>query len=417
MVSIKSDNEKKRKNRTICLPFDKAVYEKIIHDPHEFRKALNNFIAAFPELFPCAINNKGYVMKDIYPSRKLLMPIRRIEVDGISYTIRPSFVTPYMTGFTEDIEKALFLRKFGVPFWALSYVFGKDSSYWFRIEQTIGRNSIVGTTARFTENLPQHLAADEKHTRMKGDKVYIATVVGKECILGVSVTNNAGEDSLVEAYGVFKDEIQCTHPEYKPLTVNTDGWKATQKAWLFLFPTIVIICCFLHVFIKMRDRAKKKFREIFNSVATQLWHCYQADTKRSFSQRIRRLKDRCKDLPNCISDPIKKMQKNIGSYSKAYDFPGSHRTSNMLDRLMQRMDLHLFKTQYFHGDIESSQLSIRGWALIQNFAPSNPTTVRKYKGMQSPSERLNKFAYHQNWMQNLLVSASLGGYKHPPQNP
>ena len=51
-----------------------------------------------------------------------------------------------MTGLTDDIENALFMRKFDVPFWALSHVFGKDPMYWYRIEQSLGRNSIVGTT-------------------------------------------------------------------------------------------------------------------------------------------------------------------------------------------------------------------------------------------------------------------------------
>ena len=36
---------------------------------------------------------------------------------------------------------------------------------------------------------------------------------------------------------------------------------------------------------------------------------------------------------------------NLCRYSKAYDLPGCHRTSNMVDRLMQRMDRHLFSTK------------------------------------------------------------------------
>ncbi|MFZ3098651.1 MAG: hypothetical protein WA081_19265, partial [Desulfosalsimonadaceae bacterium] len=95
----------------------------------------------------------------------------------------------------------------------------------------------------------------------------------------------------------------------------------------------------------------------------------------------------------------------------------AHRTSNMLDRLMQRMDRHLFSVQYFHGSISAAKLSIRGWALIQNFAPSNPWTVDKYNGFQSPAERLNFFRYHDNWLHNLTISASLGGYRSVPQNP
>jgi hypothetical protein len=56
-----------------------------------------------------------------------------IDIGDISHTIRPSFIMPYMTGVKGEIEKALFLRKFTVPFWALSHVFDKNTMYWYRI--------------------------------------------------------------------------------------------------------------------------------------------------------------------------------------------------------------------------------------------------------------------------------------------
>jgi hypothetical protein len=39
-----------------------------------------------------------------------------------------------MTAMVHEVEKALFLRKFGVPFWALSHVFGRDHMYWYRVK-------------------------------------------------------------------------------------------------------------------------------------------------------------------------------------------------------------------------------------------------------------------------------------------
>jgi hypothetical protein len=407
-----------RYNRSICLPFSQQVYYANIQDPSDFRICINERIELFPELFPAEIT-KGYLMKDIYHSKKQAVPIRRIQIAGIAYTIRPSFLMPYMTGFVDEIEKALFMRKFNVPFWALSYVFGKDPMYWYRIEQSIGRNSIVGTTIRNPDDIPEHLGADEKHTRILGDKVYVATTVGNECMLGTSVAKDAGEQSLQDAYKVFKDEAQCLKPDYTPTTVNMDGWKATRNAWKFLFSSVVIICCFLHVFIKIRDRARKKYKDIFDEAASKLWDCYHAEKKIAFSQRVRRLIEWCEknNMPSVIADPIKKLRQNIAAYKVAYDHPNAHRTSNMIDRLMQRMDRHLFSTQYFHGTMAAAQLSIRGWALIQNFAPYNPRTVKKRNGIKSPAERLNQFKYHDNWLHNLFISASLGGYRSPPQNP
>ncbi len=407
-----------RNNRTICLPFSQEIYEANIDDPVAFRKYIDDYILHFPELFPPEISN-GYKMKDISHPKKQDVTTRRIEIDGIAYTIRPSFLMPYMTGVTDDIEKPLFLRKFNVPFWALSYVFGRDPSYWYRIEQAIGRNSIVGTTVRNPDVLPLHLAADEKHSWILGNKVYIATTVGKECILGTSIATDAGEDALKDAYRAFKNEAECIKPDYRPVSVNIDGWKATRKAWTYLFSSIVIICCFLHVFIKIRDRAKKKHKDIFLQVSSKLWECYRGVNKYEFSQRIRRLIEWCKEnnAPDVITSPIKKLRQNLADYKMAYDHPDAHRTSNMLDRLMQRMDRHLFSTQYFHGTLSAAELSIRGWALINNFAPSNPRTIHLHNGYRSPAERLNKFRYHETWLHNLLISASLGGFRSPPQNP
>ncbi|NBD34488.1 MAG: hypothetical protein GVY30_00650 [Chloroflexi bacterium] len=86
-----------------------------------------------------------------------------------AFTIAPSAVLPYMTGETDEVEKALFLRRFGVPFWALAYVFGRDEQYWYRLEGQMGRYDIVGTV-KDAAQLPEHLLADEKHTRFNGDK-------------------------------------------------------------------------------------------------------------------------------------------------------------------------------------------------------------------------------------------------------
>ena len=113
-----------------------------------------------------------------------------------SYTIRPSFVMPYHAALTDEVEKALLLRKFNVPFWALAHVFGRDATYWYRLEQSLGRNSIVGTTVKNPELLPEDLAADEKHSRLKGEKVYVPVTVGAQCILGAAVSKDAGETGL-----------------------------------------------------------------------------------------------------------------------------------------------------------------------------------------------------------------------------
>jgi hypothetical protein len=407
-----------RVNRTICLPISQIDYFNKVEHVENFRSLIDEMFQIFPELFPSEISG-GYRMKDRYRSKKLIILIRRIEVNGIAYTIRPSFIMPYLTGYTQEAEKPMFLRKFGVPFWALSYCHGRDPMYWYRIEVAIGRNSLVGTTIKDPEQIPKHISADEKHTWIKGEKAYIPCTVGNECILGVAVTESATQADLEKGYGTFKVEARNLKADYQPETVNTDGWLATIGAFTSLFPGIAVIACFLHLYIGIRDRSQKKFKELFSIVSEKLWNCYEAENRASFSQRVRRLQEWAATaaIPSAIRSKIEKLRNNLSKFAAAYDHPGAHRTSNMVDRLMQRLDRYLFSTQYFHGTMTAAEQGIRGWALIQNFAPSNPGTIKKHSGLQSPAERLNGSRYHENWLQNLLASASMGGFRGPPLNP
>ena len=116
-----------------------------------------------------------------------------------------------------------------------------------------------------------------------------------------------------------------------------------------------------------------------------------------------------------MRDKLNKMYEQADAFRAGYIHPFAQRTSNMVDRLMQRMDRHLTSMQYFHGTTTSAELSIRGWALIQNFAPFNPHSIKQNMGWRSPAEALNQSRYHDNWLQNLLISTSLVGKYRPPQ--
>jgi hypothetical protein len=144
------------KSKQVCLFIDPAAYHHILFEPETFRRYLDGEIAGYPELFPAAIR-QGFKMYDILPESKKIpgLRLRRIELyTGDVFTIRPSFVLPYMTGYTDEVEKPLFLRRWGVPHWALAYVFGRDEQYWYRLESRLGRNSVVGTTIKEATQLP-----------------------------------------------------------------------------------------------------------------------------------------------------------------------------------------------------------------------------------------------------------------------
>src|SRR5512142_826629 len=214
-----------RGHRTICLPIPEPTYHQVIDDPRAFRRTIDDCFRRMPELFPA--NFQGYQLMGHRLSAKRGAMIRRVRLrDGTAYSIRPAFLMPYMTARAAEVQGPLFLRKFGVPFWALARVFGKTHMAWYRLECALGRFSVVGTTVR-PAAVPTHLLADEHHQTRDGKKVYIATTVGSGCLLGAEPAAAAGADDLEAAYGVFKAEARDVEPRYAPQTVSTDGWKGT----------------------------------------------------------------------------------------------------------------------------------------------------------------------------------------------
>jgi hypothetical protein len=112
------------------LPIEPEVYQRILGDPHLFRVELDEVMAEFPELFPAKMAG-GYQLHDMLPASKKMPDIRlrRIKIaagetpgQAEVFTIRPSFVLPFMTGYTNDVEKALFLRQWAVPPYALAFL-------------------------------------------------------------------------------------------------------------------------------------------------------------------------------------------------------------------------------------------------------------------------------------------------------
>ena len=119
-------------SKTICVPApSEADYQKLIQYGHTFRHFLDAAIAKHPELFPAAIAH-GYWLHDSVHSKKRKRTTHRIKLVTTKavYQVRPDFVLPYLTGMTDDVERTLYLRRFGVPLEALAYVFGRDSSYY-----------------------------------------------------------------------------------------------------------------------------------------------------------------------------------------------------------------------------------------------------------------------------------------------
>jgi hypothetical protein len=400
-----------RGTKHICVPFaSEAHYQECVDDGAKYRQHLRTTYEQHPELFPQALA-QGYTFHDRYPVRKQRCVVRRIKLKatGAVFTLRPSFLLPYGIGRTEEVEKALFLRQWGVPFTALAYVFGRDAMCWYRAWLSFGRPSLVGTTVKHAPTMPQDLVADEKLTWLAGTEVVVPTTVGGGCVLGVSLTEQPDSASLQAAYGEFVTEARAVFATYRVRSVCTDGFQATRDAWRQLVPQLILVLCFLPSILKLTERCRGPLRR---QVLERAWTVYHAVTKAQFAQRLRRLAEWARlSLDGSLAQMVEKMARHRADFTPAYDCPQAARTTNAVDRVHNHRDRTLYAMQYCHGHQESARLAVRAGALQWNFHPYSPRLRQDQPARSSPFADLNGFHYHSNWLQNLLVASSMGGLR------
>ena len=405
-------SQPQRGDRQIVIPMTREQFDQSWHDSSQMRKIVDRIMAESPELFPpCLLNGYGF-HGFARPSKKLDgIQLRKMKPRGgtEAFHLRPCFVMSFMTGTTDEIEYPLRLASFGVPCWVLTQGFGHSDMYWHRLVERLGRNSLVGTTVRDPKRLPEHIAADEHHVDWNGAKGYVATTAAEGCILGVGLTKAADDEHLTAAYGDFAAEARDLDPEYAPKTVNTDGWAATQNAFQACFSSIVVILCFLHGFLKIRDRSRKN-HELHRNV----WEVYWAKTAEEFRSRMAAFRTwfESQTWTASVREMAAKLWKRTEEYVVAYDHPGCRRTSNAVDRPMNRMCRLLYAGRGLHGHQASSQRRLRGWALLLNFRPFAKRSG-KVREHESPAHRMSGKRYCEGWLENLQVSASLMGRRKP----
>jgi len=279
--------------------------------------------------------------------------------------------------------------------------------HWHRLLEHFGRPSLVGSTVRDPQRLPAHLVADEHHLDWAGQKGYVATTAGGGCLLGVALVPSADEEHLTAAYDDFAAEAKDVDPGYAPQTVNLDGWPATHNAFRTLFAGVAVVLCFLHGFLKVRDRCRKA-RELH----ARVWEVYRAATAEEFRRLMEAFRHWCEGQTWTarVQEVLPKLWGRTEDYAAAYEHPGCHRTSNAVDRPMNRLTRLAYAGRGLHGHQASSERRLRGWALLHNFRPFAPRAGRP-RPHQSPAHRLNGKRYHDHWLHNLNASTSLMGYR------
>jgi hypothetical protein len=279
--------------------------------------------------------------------------------------------------------------------------------YWYRLVEHLGRFDVVGTTLKAPDQLPEHLLADEKFTSLNGQEVYVATTVGNDVVLSATLTLASQTDELEQAYGEFKREALRLNPNYAPTTLTLDGWRQTKEAWLRLFPTLIIIRCFLHAFLRIRERCRSN--PLFPRVRQLVWRIYHARSQRNYYYHFDKfLTFARQQLTGEALKAVERFKRKRAELRQGLLHPGCHRVSTMLERHMQPMTRCLYMARDFHGHRDSAHLLVRSWALLHNFQPYCPRArLRSASPFTSPFHKLNGVCYQTCWLENLLVAASI----------
>ncbi|MGB5711131.1 MAG: hypothetical protein WBM44_09510, partial [Waterburya sp.] len=153
------------------------------------------------------------------------------------------------------------------------------------------------------------------------------------------------------------------------------------------------------------------YRNLRTKLKGMLWKAYQANTATEFLKglRLALIWSKKHIRRKRTLQKIRNLCRRAAQFKVAYRFPHAHRTSNLVDRLMNHQDRLLYTMQYFHGNKKSAKLYLRSMALIWNFHPYGTRTRSQCSTRISPFSDLNGFSYHNNWLHNLLIASSMNG--------
>jgi hypothetical protein len=180
-------------------------------------------------------------------------------------------------------------------------------------------------------------------------------------------------------------------PNWQPKSINTDGWKATRSSLRSLFPGVLLVLCFLHGFLKIRDRCRKD-----HGLHQRVWDVYRAETEAEFRAGLIELKEwsETQSLREPVQTALEKLFSHADDYASSYTEPEVYRTSNQVDRPMNRLTRSLYASRGIHGHQASSERRLRGLSLLENFDPfaGRPFARRSNtkRNHPSPAHRLGR---------------------------
>jgi hypothetical protein len=217
---------------------------------------------------------------------------------------------------------------------------------------------------------PSHILEDEKFASENGTKTYIPAIVQGEysLIWWIDYVPNVDAQTLKDSFGKYLHQVEPLNA--LPKASTQDGWKAALSALSQLCKGIVLQQCHRHLQEKF-SRLLATFRKTQHQLTQEEektykdahWNLLKAPDKRSFSQRLRRLKERLSDpFFHALWDRLKDKRDSILAYLKDSAIAT---VTTLQDQLFRFLDRKLFMMGAFREETAAYN-TVNAWAIARN---------------------------------------------------
>src|SRR5208337_1548881 len=184
-------------------------------------------------------------------------------------------------------------------------------------------------------------AGDRTTNRVAFQNLMVGYLIGADdaiALLGQAVGVGVAPEDLLSP--LFELGIQAGRP---PIASQT------------LFPLITVVLCFLHGILKIRDRCRKACK-----LHRWVWDVYCAATAEEFRRLMNEFQQWCvmQTWTASVHEMLTKLWNKTEFYVVAYSHQGCHRTSNAVDRPMNRLCRLMYANRGLHGHQGSSELRL-----------------------------------------------------------
>jgi Domain of unknown function (DUF6431) len=340
---------------------------------------------------------------------KETLPICRVRCQNCRavFTVLPSFILRYRRQDSDCLGKllemnlgmGLTLRETASIYSWMGIDHGWQPGWVWSLVQWLGNLlPVFVLLMRMGRTPPQHLLSDEKFAVLNGEKVYLFLVSEQELIWYGKWMATTDEDCFtetIEAFCVGMDgaarasQYLEAADEYVPISVTTDGWIASQNAWVSVVSSISLIECKLHgskrvswswdEFVKAHPDLSS---ERLKAVKADLDSILKAPSLAAFSQRIRRNLSRYHDEPILLKR-LNILKEKRFRFTNALKFDEAPAYSAPLDRSIRFLDEKLEVSGQFRAEHAIDPM-LNAWAIVNNLRAFLP-------GAQKAGQSLAQF--------------------------